>query len=69
MNIIDLAFAVFIGNLLTACFLWACFQFHKHDEQASWLAYFAFLFPICMALVTLYITGTVPPHLDALVAQ
>jgi hypothetical protein len=69
MDVFDLGIAVFIGNALTAWFLWGCYQFHKHDEAAPWYAYGAFLIPLGMALLTLYLTGTPPPHLGALAAQ
>lgn len=69
MDILDLAAAVFIGNCLTAAFVWAVIQFNKHDENAPWFVYAAFIFPVLFALVSLYLTGLTPPHLDAIASK
>lgn len=65
----DLWADVFFGNVLTLAFLWGCVQFHRHDYNAPWLAYAAFLMPIALFLMSLIATGSLPPHLDALASQ
>jgi hypothetical protein len=69
MDILDIAAAIFIGNALSFVFAWGAWNFHKHDEAAPFMAYFAFLFPIAFALVSLYLTGLTPPQFDALTSQ
>ncbi len=69
MGFIDTALAIFFGNILSVCFVWGCFQFHKHDYRASWVAYAAFCFPLMAVLVTLIATGAAPPQFDALVPR
>jgi len=43
---------IFLGNILTLSVVWGFYQFHKHDYQAPWLAYAAFVFPIIYAMAT-----------------
>lgn len=62
---VDLALAVFAGNAITLAFVWACFQFHKHDYRAPWAAYVAFTLPLLFVVATVIIADP-PPHLDAL---
>lgn len=66
---LDFAAAVFLANVLTVCFVWACVQFHRHDYKAPWLAYAAFMFPIVFLLLSLALTGELPPQFDALALQ
>lgn len=66
---LDVAFAVFAGNLITLCVVWACVQFHRYDYRAPWVAYGAFLLPMLMLIVTILLTEGLPPHLDALAPQ
>ncbi len=59
MDVTDIAAGVFLGGVLTVCFVWACFQFHKHDYSAPWLAYAGFLMPLLFAVLSLVpIEGT-----------
>lgn len=53
---LDFAAAVFLGNVLTACFVWAVVQFNRHDYRAPWLAYAAFLLPLGFALISVLLT-------------
>lgn len=62
----DIAAAVFLGNVLTVSFVWGCFQFHKHDYRASWLAYAAFAYPLIVLAAALIITEGLPPQFDAI---
>lgn len=66
MEFLDFAIAVFIGNAMTLWFGWGLFQFHRHDYRAPWSAYGAVLVPVFIGLGTLFVTGPLPPHLDAL---
>lgn len=63
---LDFAAAVFAGNILTVIFVWGCFQFHKHDYKAPWLAYAAFTFPLLFLLTSVVATEGLPPQFDAL---
>lgn len=65
----DLAAAIFFGNALTLLFVWGCVQFHKHDYEAPWAAYGAFLFPILYFLSVVYTTEGLPQPLAALASQ
>lgn len=66
MDLYDFAAAVFIGNVLTAWFLWGLWQFHKHDYRAAWPAYGAVLFPLGIAVISMVLTGQSTPQFDAL---
>ena len=52
-----LAVDIFLGNILTISVVWGFYQFHKHDYQAPWLAYAAFVFPIIYAMATWATSG------------
>lgn len=65
----DLAAAVFIGNALTLAFLWGCVQFHRHDYNASWLAYAAIAMPLAFMLLSVVSTEAIPPHLSELASR
>lgn len=69
MGYVDFMLAVMGGNLLTVCVVWACFQFHKHDYKAPWLAYLAFIMPVAFLGITIAVIEGLPPHLDALAPQ
>lgn len=69
MNFLDFAAAVFAGNAMTAAFLWGCFQLHKHDYKAPWLAYAAFIMPLGFFLISLSLTEGLPLQSGALAAQ
>lgn len=69
MSVSLMACAVFVGNAMTAAFLWSCVQFHKHDTRAPWPAYAGFLMPLLMGIGALYLTGERLPFLGALAAQ
>lgn len=62
----DIAAAVLLGNLLTACVIGAFIQFKKHDEDASWLAYAGFLLPMAFLLISILLTEGMPPQFDGL---
>ena len=64
-----LAASIFLGNALTLSVVWAFSQFNKHDVNAPWLAYAAFLIPVLFMLAGLISTGEVPPQFDALMPQ
>lgn len=66
MGFHDFISAIFAGNVLAVCFVWACFQFHRHDYQAPWLAYAAFLMPLAYFMASLYLTEGLPPQFDGL---
>lgn len=66
---LDFAAAVFLGNLMTASFVWGFLQFNKHDYQAPWLAYAGCLMPIGFALLCVLATEGLPPQFDALALQ
>lgn len=66
MGFSDFIAAVFAANVATAAFLWACFQFHRHDTDAPWLAYAAFIMPLIFLIGSVIATGGLPPQFDAL---
>ena len=61
----ELIVAVFAGNVLTLAFGWSLFQFHKHDYKAPWSAYAWFFIPLLFAGSVFFVTGELPPWLDA----
>jgi len=65
----DFAAAVFLGNILTVIFVWGCFQFHRHDYKAPWVAYAAFMFPLLFLLASVVVTEGLPPQFDALATR
>ena len=66
---VDIAAAIFLGNVLTLAFAWALFQFHKHDYRAPWAAYGWFFLPLVVLVIVAVSTEKLPPHFDALVPQ
>lgn len=64
-----IAASVFLGNVLTLSVVWGFTQFGKHDEDAPWLAYAAFLLPISYFMLTMAANGIVPPQFDAIAPQ
>lgn len=63
---------VFLGNVLTICFVWGMMQFKKHDYKAPWLAYAGVVFPVFYFLTSWLPTVPIehlPPQFDALVTR
>jgi hypothetical protein len=56
---------VFVGNVLTVCFVAAIIQFQRHDYRAPWVAYAGFLMPLAFAAAVLASTEGLPPQFDA----
>lgn len=71
MDLIDLAVAVFIGNILTLSMIWGLKQFttYKRDSDAPWLVFIAVGFPLFFAIASFLTTEELPPFLDAAVVQ
>lgn len=65
----DIWAGVFLGNILTICFVWGCVQFHKMDYKAPWLAYAAVAMPLIFLAMNQISTGHLPPQFDALTLQ
>lgn len=63
---LDFAFAVFAGNLITLAFVWGCVQFHRHDYRAPWTAYVATLLPMLLLGLAIIVTEGLPPQFDAI---
>ena len=61
-RLLQIAGAVFCANILTLCVVWAMTQFQKHDRDAPWLAYAAFLIPVFIALAGLISSGALQPQ-------
>lgn len=66
LRMLDFAASVFFGNVLTLSFVWACVQFHRHDYQAPWLAYAAFLMPLIYLASSIVLTEGLPPQFDGI---
>lgn len=66
MGFHSVAAAVFLANVLAVAFVWGCFQFHKHDYKAPWLAYAATLMPLAYMVIGLLLTEGLPPQFDAI---
>lgn len=57
MDFLDFPAAIFVGNIMTLSFVWGCVQFHRHDYEAPWLAYAAFLLPLAYVGMTFIAEG------------
>ena len=64
MGFIDTALSVTLGNIVTICIVWACYQFHKHDHRAPWTAYVAFILPMLLIAGTVLVTEGLPIRYD-----
>jgi hypothetical protein len=66
-----IAAGVFVGNLLTAMFIWACLQANKSDSpyDLGYVVYAALLFPLIFSASFLIYSEGLPPPLAALVSQ
>lgn len=69
MDIIDFASAIFIGNIMTASFLWGASRMARTEKPDSMLLFGSMLMPIAIALLSLSLTGLGPPFLDAIFVQ
>lgn len=61
--------AVFAGNLLALAFAWACVQFKRHDYDAPWLAYAAFVIPLLYLAGSIIVNEGLPPQFDAIATR
>ena len=66
MGFHEIAAAVMLGNALLLCMAWAMSQFHRHQHNASWLAYAAFLMPLAYLMTSLILTEGLPQSFGAL---
>ncbi len=71
MDIYDFIIAVFVGNLLTAAFIWGAVQStrFKSDADIPWLVYAALGLPLALAILSFISTGAQLPSLDALASR
>jgi hypothetical protein len=62
---------VFIGNVLTAAFLWSMSKAarFKDDREIPWLVLWGLLLPIVFVMGAMFTSEGPPPFLDALAAQ
>lgn len=63
---LDVAAAVFLGNVLTLSCAWGFLQFHRHDYNAPWMAYWAVILPVLFLAGSVYLTAEPSPLLYAL---
>lgn len=60
MSFLDLALAVTTGNIITLCFVWGATQLFKHDTEASYPAFAAFIFPLIAIAISIYLIEAQP---------
>lgn len=72
MDIITfVAAGVFLGNILTAAFIWSMSRAarYKEDKEIPSLVLMGLALPIIFFLIALFSTGSLPPFLAALGPQ
>lgn len=62
---------VFIGNVLTAAFIWAMSKAakFKDDRDIPWVVYAGLLFPIPFVMGAMFTSEGLPPFLAAVAAR